>query len=1743
MIKIADCKLSRLLFLFAWLGYFNPSIQAQPCQCINCPGQIPKAGNKECSTTEFLYFVNGASSNELADAFQGVCAVNLAFKADNIFQIEMYLISPGGDTVKLICPDAGPGVGVTALTTWNISFLPNSNAVFPDPGFSPVWTNYDPWETGANYFGSYHPCSGALEDFNSGPVNGPWKLLVKNFAPLNKGDLLDFSIVFCDETGIECGCLAYAGIFPSFQVIDACQGSTKLLLDLKPNYNGYIPDTTMYNYTYAIASPNNTIIEFDTIPDLTAYPIGNYKVCGLSYLASDSSLIIKDAGFIKLDTIYNEINSSDPAYCADLSKNCIFVNINPPPNPETFNFFLCKDSCLFYEGTEYCTPGTYNFTKTDSLGCKQNITLNLTPSDAQYVTKLDTICSGEFAILGTDFYNKTGSYTKIFKSFTGCDSVVTLQLTVVDINLSVAFPDTINCINNEILLDATDFSGLGSLIKYNWAATNGGVISGNPSLLDVFAENSGTYTLTGKYIFQSGKTCSDFVSVEVVKSNIQPELSNVPDQFLCLGDKLDLSKLNIKEIHGYPGNITYHSSLPPSTLNVINPLLTPSVNSIYYAYFTAGNCDDVLPVNVFVNSSPKAELKDFVSVCNSSNSGNITDLKFDSLIISGDDTGFWVDSDMSGAGGTFPLLNFSGVSPGTYQFVYFTQSAIPPCSDTFYVVNVIVEDCECPSLAVLSPGNLCNNNADLNLNDFLITTEPGTWSIVNAPGGSTAVINTNIFSGNGSIPGMYTLRFTLNQQPPAGCPAFVDIDIEINALPVLSLVDQITVCNSDDKGASTILDLSSLIVTGDKSGIWTDLDGSGGVGFFPVLDFKGINPGIYKFQYETNNADYPCPEVSDTVLIIIEDCTCPLVDLLSETICNHTGSYNLANLNLSGQTGTWSINSPPPGSNPAIIIANNLIFNNSDAGVYGLNFKISNPVNGCPSDYSTTIKIIDKPYTQLDTVINICNSNKNGNNSILNFSGLLKSGDLGGSWQELIPAGATGTLPILDYNGVAPGNYFVKYTTASAISPCKESEYLIRVIVEDCECPSVATTSPGIICNDNPNIDLDNFKITSEPGSWAIIMLPPGNNPASINANVFSGTTVDPGKYTVQFILLNPPPPGCPVSSIQIIDVVAGPDAILTDSLVICNSNSSGQNTMLDLNTLILSGSSGGTWTDISGSGAQGTFPVIDFDGVVPGKYIFRYTLTATLPCQNKIFDVTIEVTDCQCPQILVTAIPDICNDEVLLDLNNYIAKGVNAAFLSVPVGQNISVLQNNIIQTNNILPGTYSMQLSLINTPPPGCPTDITVSFKVSDNKSSGSKVSDLKFCESQDTIFNLSDLLTGEDSGGFWSVQPGSAGLNSANNTLEINKMAAGSYILAYVQNNTAPCAIQETKINIEILSKPPANAGTDKSLDCSNSLIMLGDSGNSNLQNVSFLWQGGNLSGITSPNPETNLPGVYVLEVTSLITGCKNSDVVEVKGGNDIEITADYIVNQPGCKGSSNGSILVSVNQGNPPFLFSLNGAPFQNQSIFKNLVPGDYKVEIEDAAGCLSDTIITIYSPYTGGLSLGSDTTIIFGDSILLKPVYSFDKAEIDTIIWKTHGEMSCFDCLNPFVKPFKDTKYYLTINTISGCTYTAEIIITVKKDIKLFVPNVFSPDGDGVNDYLEIFPGPQIEKIKKFQIFDRWGELLFQQTEMPVHGQSVKTWDGKLKGKSMNSGVFVYYLTLEFIDGKFETITGEITTVK
>lgn len=106
---------------------------------------------------------------------------------------------------------------------------------------------------------------------------------------------------------------------------------------------------------------------------------------------------------------------------------------------------------------------------------------------------------------------------------------------------------------------------------------------------------------------------------------------------------------------------------------------------------------------------------------------------------------------------------------------------------------------------------------------------------------------------------------------------------------------------------------------------------------------------------------------------------------------------------------------------------------------------------------------------------------------------------------------------------------------------------------------------------------------------------------------------------------------------------------------------------------------------------------------------------------------------------------------------------------------------------------------------------------------------------------------------------------------------------------------------------------------------------------------------------------------------------------------------------------------------------------------------------------------------------------------------------------------------------------------SGCSDSAGIIFTIKANPQVFVPNAFSPNGDGLNDIFE----PVTSDINhvKLQVFNRWGEMMYT-------GENYYAkWDGTFKGEIVAEGVYVYYVEAIGLDGKLYTYNGTLTVIK
>ena len=93
----------------------------------------------------------------------------------------------------------------------------------------------------------------------------------------------------------------------------------------------------------------------------------------------------------------------------------------------------------------------------------------------------------------------------------------------------------------------------------------------------------------------------------------------------------------------------------------------------------------------------------------------------------------------------------------------------------------------------------------------------------------------------------------------------------------------------------------------------------------------------------------------------------------------------------------------------------------------------------------------------------------------------------------------------------------------------------------------------------------------------------------------------------------------------------------------------------------------------------------------------------------------------------------------------------------------------------------------------------------------------------------------------------------------------------------------------------------------------------------------------------------------------------------------------------------------------------------------------------------------------------------------------------------------------------------------------------------FVPSGFSPNDDGLNDRLLVH-GPEDTDVISFRVFDRWGELLYEGNDFKVNDTN-NGWDGTFRGEYVNSGVYVWHLTVEYVDGSRESFKGGTTIIR
>ncbi len=361
--------------------------------------------------------------------------------------------------------------------------------------------------------------------------------------------------------------------------------------------------------------------------------------------------------------------------------------------------------------------------------------------------------------------------------------------------------------------------------------------------------------------------------------------------------------------------------------------------------------------------------------------------------------------------------------------------------------------------------------------------------------------------------------------------------------------------------------------------------------------------------------------------------------------------------------------------------------------------------------------------------------------------------------------------------------------------------------------------------------------------------------------------------------------------------------------------------------------------------------------------------------------------------------------------------------------------------------------------------------------------------------------------------------------------------------VVNQTTGCsATSSVTVTVDI-ETPVAIATAGGELNCLVPDIILSGAGSSFGGNFSSQWSTANgniVSGANTLTPLIDAPGIYELLITNGTNGCTStaSSIITL---NEAEPTSAEISLLQPCFGEPHGSIIVNdVVGGIPPYNYSLDTVNFSAENERNFLEPADYLLIVQDQTGCEWDTMVTIATRQELIVNLGRDETILLGCEYDLEAQFNYPIDQIAEINWTP--EIDCEFCEGTTLVPLNNQTYSVQVIDINGCEAVDTVSYLVKKDRNIYIPNAFSPNGDGKNDSFVIYGGKDVLEVRTFKVFSRWGELLIQHNNFPPNDFAYG-WDGKMNREDLNSNVYIYYVEVIFLDGQLEVYQGDITLVR
>ena len=341
-------------------------------------------------------------------------------------------------------------------------------------------------------------------------------------------------------------------------------------------------------------------------------------------------------------------------------------------------------------------------------------------------------------------------------------------------------------------------------------------------------------------------------------------------------------------------------------------------------------------------------------------------------------------------------------------------------------------------------------------------------------------------------------------------------------------------------------------------------------------------------------------------------------------------------------------------------------------------------------------------------------------------------------------------------------------------------------------------------------------------------------------------------------------------------------------------------------------------------------------------------------------------------------------------------------------------------------------------------------------------------------------------------------------------------------------------------------------DAGLRCEEEFIVTDLSTFDNGTIVAWTW---NFGAEASPQTATG-PGPHAVTYGSIGTkfivltiesdiGCLVTEVRQLEAEpccedlDDLNVEIVDFMDIP-CAGQEVGEVTVGANGGTPGYEYSFGGADFREIIRYTDLASGSYELIAIDAHGCQDTTNVTISEPDPIIIDLGPDQLVNLGEFTTINP--SIDPPENYDFQWCPTAGIVDTTILNIEVQPPGETTYVLKVTNDSGCTAQDSVTLRVNTDRPIYLPNVFSPNGDGLNDQFTVYGTVAVDAIESLKVFDRWGNLVFHSQNVPI-GDTSFGWDGNFKGQPCNPAVFTAVAKIRFIDNQTIVFGGDLTLIR